>query len=204
MNTDERILNTALRLFNARGTARVSTNHIAAALSISPGNLYYHYLNKEEIVRALFKRLVAEWQAIYALPPDRAPMLKDLEAMLRGNFQTLWRYRFFYREMLALTQRDPRLLARYREVRSQGFANFARLFEAFAKSGVLRKPERPQALRELAQVCWLVGDFWMAFAELGGDKVSPRKLDEGIALLKVVLRPYLQSEERRQRHGAKH
>ena len=57
MSNRERIVDTALQLFNERGSATVSTNHIAAAARISPGNLYYHFRNKEEIVRALFERL---------------------------------------------------------------------------------------------------------------------------------------------------
>ena len=58
MPNRERILDAALALFNDSGTARISTNHIAAAAGISPGNLYYHFQNKEEIIRALFERTV--------------------------------------------------------------------------------------------------------------------------------------------------
>jgi hypothetical protein len=36
------ISNTAVNLFTDAGTARVSTNHIAAAASISAANLYFH------------------------------------------------------------------------------------------------------------------------------------------------------------------
>ncbi|MFN8512060.1 MAG: helix-turn-helix domain-containing protein [Chloroflexia bacterium] len=61
MSTRERILDAALGLFNERGTAVVSTNHIAAACGISPGNLYYHFRNKEEIIRALFDRMFVMW-----------------------------------------------------------------------------------------------------------------------------------------------
>lgn len=59
---------------------------------MSPGNLYYHYRNKEDIVRGLFERLSAEWRVLYTLPEDRGPTLTDLDGMLRGHFQALWRY----------------------------------------------------------------------------------------------------------------
>jgi len=50
-STRQAILTTAIELFNEKGTAAVSTNHIAEAMAISPGNLYYHFANKEEIIR---------------------------------------------------------------------------------------------------------------------------------------------------------
>src|SRR5215211_5884456 len=102
MNTHERILATALRLFNESGTAPVSTNHIAAALGISPGNLYYHFRNKEEIIRALFEQQFARWDEVYALPEDRMPTLADLQQLVRISFITAWEYRFMYRELIAL------------------------------------------------------------------------------------------------------
>ena len=67
MSNRQRIIDAALMLFNDQGTGAVSTNHIADAAGISPGNLYYHFRNKEEIIRVLFERLFAAWarSAIY-------------------------------------------------------------------------------------------------------------------------------------------
>ena len=71
MSTREKILDTALTLFNNEGTSAVSTNHIAEAAGISPGNLYYHFRNKEEIIRGLFERLFAANDKAFNLPKDQ-------------------------------------------------------------------------------------------------------------------------------------
>ena len=54
--TAERILDTTLELFNRFGEPNVSTTLISAELGISPGNLYYHYPAKEELITKLYDR----------------------------------------------------------------------------------------------------------------------------------------------------
>jgi AcrR family transcriptional regulator len=54
--TAERILEVTLDLFNRFGEPNVSTTLISAELNISPGNLYYHYPAKDELINALFDR----------------------------------------------------------------------------------------------------------------------------------------------------
>src|SRR6266567_9198476 len=85
MNTKERIVETAIRLFNEQGTGAVSTNHIAQALSMSPGNLYYHFRNKEEIIRAILERMMTRWETLYAFPEERAPTVADVQQIVTDN-----------------------------------------------------------------------------------------------------------------------
>src|SRR5690606_37324299 len=115
MSTKERILDAALALFNELGERKVTTNHIAAHLQISPGNLYYHFKNKQAIIFALFERYEARVLGILQVPPNRPlhPMvtLDDLQAIFRG----LWDYRFLPRDMEHLLLEVPQLHARYRQ-----------------------------------------------------------------------------------------
>jgi AcrR family transcriptional regulator len=191
MKTRERILTTALRLFNDSGTAPVSTNHIADALGISPGNLYYHFRNKEEIIRALFEQQFARWDELYALPDDRMPTLADLQQLVRATFATAWEYRFMYRELIALLRRDDELQRRWAEVRSRGFEGFRELVELFGAAGVLRVPQDAALVTRLAELIWLISEFWLASVEVSGEAVDPAQMEHGIELMLQVLDPFI-------------
>jgi AcrR family transcriptional regulator len=186
----ERIVDTAIELFNERATGRVSTNHIAQATGISPGNLYYHFRNKEAIIRAIYARLRPAWEAASALPADRPPTVADLRRILAGHARVVWAYRFYYRELPSLLRQDPELAGEYRQVRRTALTSIETLLRQCIAAGVLAIPDPDAALPELAQVIWILADFWLPFAELGDDAIGPDQLDRGPALVLRVLRPY--------------
>jgi AcrR family transcriptional regulator len=199
MSTRDRILDSALALFNEQGTAAVSTNHIAAAASISPGNLYYHFRNKEDIIRALFVRLFAAWDETFELPANETPGLADMERMIAGNYQVIWKYRFAYRELAALLQNDTELQAQYQAVRQRGYDGFSELLAAFAAAGVLSLPEDLQEQRELTELCWIISEQWPTNLELQGKPLDADGIQEGIGLMWHLFRPYLISEREQAR-----
>jgi AcrR family transcriptional regulator len=191
MPNRERVLDTALRLFNERGTAVVSTNHIAAAASISPGNLYYHFRNKEEIIRALFEQLFDAHDHIFEVPNDGVPTFTDLRRIIRLNFDLLLQYRFAYRELAALLLRDELLRGRWLEVRRRGYAGFRELIAAFADAGVVAVPADAAAVERLADLCWLISEFWLPSLEVNGQLVDAAQLERGVTLTLHVLNPIL-------------
>jgi AcrR family transcriptional regulator len=191
MKTKARILDAATALFNQHGTGAISTNHIAEAAGISPGNLYYHYRNKEEIIRAIFERLFAEWDAAFDLPTDRLPTVEDVRGLVQTNFAIISTYRFIYREIIALLQQDATLRERYLAVRERGYQGFQQLVAALVQGGVMTPPPEQDTITRLADLCWLISEFWLPTLEVSGAAVDEYHLQRGIDLMLFALQPYL-------------
>ena len=195
-DTKTRILDAALRLFNELGTANVTTNHIAEALGMSPGNLYYHFRNKAEIVRALFARITAEWATNYAVPPGTMPSVPMMETMVAGNFEIQARYRFFFRDLTLLLNADPELAAAYQANREAGIGNTRFLINLFVEAGVLNPVGDAEAIDDIAQLLWLVGDFWLVFKDTGGAEFSPADSLQGVRMFRRILTPHLKGSSK--------
>ncbi len=193
-DTKSRILDAALALFNARGTGTVTTNHIAEALGMSPGNLYYHFRNKAEIIRALFARIAAEWDANYAIPPGTMPSIKLMENMLAGNFEIQARYCFYFYDLTLLLNADPELATAYRANRASGIENTKVLISMFIEAGVLMPLGPDEALDDLTQLLWLVGDFWLVFKSTGGAEFTTADMEQGVRLFRRLLTPHLKEQ----------
>lgn len=161
------------------------------ALGISPGNLYYHFRNKEEIIRAIFELQFDAWDHLYDFPTDRLPNLADLIGLGRATFRVNWSYRFIYRELSALLRRDDQLQRRWAVVRARGFTGFCGLIDMFVAAGVLRAPNDPETVTRLAKLIWLISEFWLASVEVSGDTVDTTQIERGIALMLQVLEPFI-------------
>lgn len=189
MKRRDQILDTALALFNEQGTGAVSTNHIAEAMGISPGNLYYHFGSKTEIIRALFERLFEAWDVRLNMPTDHAPTLEDGLGLVRINFQIMWEYKFIYREILALVRQDAELQARYNVVRARGYEGFQGLVAYLVETKLLNVPDE-RTVTHLADLIWLISEFWLTSVELTGRDVTPETMEQGVTLMTDMLRPY--------------
>ena len=189
--TRKRILDAAVTLFNERGTAAVSTNHIAAEAGISPGNLYYHFRNKEEIIRAILERMFTAWGGTWEDPQNHTPRFEDLMHLVRQNFELLWQYRFFYRETVALMMRDPVLAERHAEMQSSRLELQQRVYRQFVDVGVMRQPDDPKAIPDLVRTGWILATNWLAFLEAGGIEVDEERMRDGERLILRVFRSYL-------------
>ena len=100
MNTKERILATALMLFNEEGEPNVTTNHIADEMDISPGNLYYHYKSKDDIIWQIFLQYEKKIKEVLASSELNHASMKDMWLYLNMVFDVIVEYRFLYRNAI--------------------------------------------------------------------------------------------------------
>ena len=188
--TKDRIVDTALALFNDQGTRSVSTNHIAEAMGISPGNLYYHFSNKEEIIRACYERAIAEYdeflRGVATVTPDPITTL----GMFDGIFSHQWKYRFLQREFPALVREDEALCARYREMQERRVSFYRFLGRHWIDTGSV-SPMSETELDDLVTAIWLVGDTWLAYLEAMGRGADEAEVRRGSRLIYALLRPHL-------------
>jgi len=197
-DTRERIADAALALFNSEGTSAVSTRHVAARLGISPGNLYYHFGNKEEIVLHLYERIEARLQAILA-PPDRgARTFEDILGYLDAIFAHLWEFRFFYRDLNSLLRDVPGLRDRYRRLAERVLARSREIFSVMVRQGWMEASD--EHLDLVATNAWIVLTQWFTHRQVVDRRRTIQSSDvrEGIRHLVALFSPLLRSPQRRQ------
>jgi AcrR family transcriptional regulator len=126
--TRERILETAFKLFNDFGEPNVTTTVIADEMEISPGNLYYHFHSKDEIVNALFAEYEKEIENLLTRREIARSGTEDIWLFLHLSFETIWKFRFFYRDINDLLTRNRLVETHFQRIlRAQGTHRHYRL-----------------------------------------------------------------------------
>lgn len=180
------ILQAARHLFAENGIGPITTNRIAAEAGISPGNLYYWFPSKADIVRALF----ADWSESLTLPLDEshdpADALRTLWQRVTESPQPGDDYAFFLRDLFPLLHADPVLAEAYREnyrARRDGLIAIA---DQLIGAGLLRPPEPPSTIEDVVSLLWLAAETAHPFAAAVADKhVDARRY--GRTLLQPLL-----------------
>ncbi len=189
-STKEHIVDVAIALFNERGSAAVSTNHIAEAAGISPGNLYYHFRNKEEIILEAYERALRAYDEAWAHAGAAPPSPQTILDLLEETFEAQWEYRFFQREMSWLVQTNEPLRDRYRNIMRTRLAYYRSLIRAWIAAGICQ-PLPEERLDDLVLASWVVGEEWLAYLEAMGEATDQKAVRRGGRLILEVFRPYL-------------
>lgn len=153
-STPERILSTALRLFNQSGVDRVPVYKIAAEIGISPGNLTYHFPRKQDIIYQLIDNLEAE--ASQVLKSKRNPGTAELAEYLIRLFRLMWRYHFFFESLTYLTATDEKIALSHERIRDVAQNQSVLRIQDAMTAGDIPPVEAPTTPQILAENMWAV------------------------------------------------
>lgn len=199
MKTRDRILECSLRLFNEEGEANITTIDIANELDISPGNLYYHFKGKDQIIGELFEQYqVALSQTLTA--PLAQPLhsqkgaVEDNWYYLYVVLEELYQYRFLYHNMDDLLRRYPKLVRGFRRIVSHKRAALTAIIESLLEQSLIDLPV-PQ-VEALIENMTLQLTYWLNFDRLLRDERDAELcIHQGVLQLLTMIAPYLGEEQ---------
>lgn len=197
IKTRDRILDASLALFNCIGEPNVTTLLISDELEISPGNLYYHFKSKGDIVGELFGRFEAEMLDLLAVPEDADISLDENGFFLHLMFETVARYRFLYQDLVNVLSRYGQLQARFKRLLKNKTAAFQVICESFRRQGMMAITG--EELESLCKQLTLTACYWSSFDTLSHledrESVDPGR---GVYQMMHLIIPYLAPEEQDQ------
>ncbi|MAG76941.1 MAG: TetR family transcriptional regulator [Colwelliaceae bacterium] len=191
MKTRDKIIQASIELFNENGERNVTTNHIAAHLGISPGNLYYHFRNKEDIILSIYEEYARN--LLLETFPQVSPDVPPLDAIIHymdAVFQAMSRFRFFYANLPVLLSKNPLLREKYVEVQHFISERVSDMMISLRDADMITFDD--EELPDLVSILRLVNTFWLSFyqTQTMESDINASGFYEGVLKLLSIIRPY--------------
>lgn len=192
MKTRDKIIQASIELFNDQGERNVTTNHIAAHLGISPGNLYYHFRNKEDIILSIYEEYARN--LLLDTFPQVNPETKPLDTIILymdAVFQALMKFRFFYANLPVLLAKNPQLHEKYVEVQHTISKRLSEMLESLRESGMMQFED--DELADIVSILRLINTFWLSFYQTQNEntEINDSVFFDGVLKILVLIRPYM-------------
>ena len=197
--TTVRILEVTLDLFNRFGEPNVSTTLISAELGISPGNLYYHYPAKDELINTLFDRYEKALGELLNAS-DGVRDVEDAWFFLHTLFELIWKYRFLYRDLNDLLSKNRRLETHFQWVLKNKTRSVRAMLDGMSRSGAVAIDAREVEATATSMVVVLT--YWLSYEYVR----DPRRALEPESAQQALMRgahhvlnllvPYLETGQR--------
>lgn len=190
MKLREKILTAAMNLFNRLGCQPITTNHLIKELGISPGTLYYHFKNKEEIIRTIFKIVIEEFDNILTID-NKKINIENFAEYIKNIYRIYYKYRFFFIDIAMLLNKDPLLRGMYRKNLQKKQKVQLTLLKELIAAGILKNLQSENELITLLHNLWSITDFWYTYTVINYKRINLDCIQQGIAQFYFFIKPYL-------------
>ena len=193
MKTKDKIIATAIDLFNIHGTKAISTNHIAKEMGISPGNLYYHFESKNDIIRSISDNFSNELGSALKIQLDTiSDFSSNLTSLFNRFFKIQQSYQFLFLEGVHLTKQDSRLLDNYTNLRSLIKKGYHELLSNLVKIKIMKR-QSLNIIDDLLDAQWIIMWYWINHTILDRNTYDDFQIKKGIKLSFSIIKPQLTS-----------
>ena len=193
MDTKDKIIATAINLFNIHGTKAISTNHIAKEMGISPGNLYYHFRSKNDIIRSISDNFSNELGSVLKIQLDTiSDFSSNLTSLFNRFFKIQQSYQFLFLEGVHLTKQDSRLLDNYTKLRSLIKKGYQELLSNLVKIKIMKR-QSLNIIDDLLDAQWIIMWYWINHTILDRNTYDDFQIKKGIKLSFSIIKPQLTS-----------
>lgn len=198
MGTKEKILAKALELYNEKGYNTITTRYIAAELSISPGNLHYHFKHSEDIIKILFSELIVKMdELLNGMKKKENKVLKDLYDFTFSTCEIFYSYRFIFVNFVDILNNIPEIKAQYEGINFSRKEEFYFIFSGLQKNNIFRE-NVPEFITDcLTEQIFIIADNWLTHNRLIS-KFDKEKAIHHYTLLQMNLfYPFLNEEQQK-------
>lgn len=194
--TKEKIKKSSIELFNNNDTLSITTNHIASHAGISPGNLYYHYKNKEEIIKEIYLDMSSEFESYnsFELIISSSNPLKKQADMFDKIGELFWKYKFLVRDITTLMAIYPEVKALFLYRQEKRITQIESVLKYYISQDILDIPNDEIQLR--AKLNWFISSYWQLFTSTSGEITKESIKETKLIVFRMQLYPYLTSKGR--------
>lgn len=196
MKTREKILHTALNLFNEFGVPNITLRRIAAEMNISQGNLNYYFKHREDIIEALYFQLLETFNAEKSRLDNEKMDFHFVLNSTRAGMEALYQYRFLMIDFNQNMRENPKLHEHFKQLEEIRKQTYLHSFNLAIDANIMRAPAYKGEYEGLNERIRVFSDFWIASAEVYNEP-KETTVDKYHQLLVEMFFPYFTKDAQR-------
>lgn len=189
--TKQRILQAALDLFNEFGYQQVTIRMIALKLKMSSGNLNYHFKKREDILEALYFKMVIDFDQRIENLPETDISFDQIIGDIRLSMERMIQYKFIWTDLYTILKVNEKIFDHFSTVYNNRIEGTLFLFKRLGEMGMMRTAVIPREYEMLSERMINFGDTWIYSSEVYRIKNSQEHVESQSRAMLAMIYPYL-------------
>lgn len=199
-NTKTKIIDQARIQFNQYGFGQVTLRMIANELSMSCGNLNYHFKKREDILELLYFEMVKVFDKRVENLEQSELSMEHLYKEVSVSMERMYQYRFFWTDIYNILRLNTLVKEHFQTVYQERLKGCLFLFQAFQSQGLLPKETYKGEYQKIAEQLIHFGNTWWYGTVLYDHDLS-QNIATGVERYLMILYPYLTESGQKEMRG---